>query len=70
MTNLGDWMWSALNFGNPAHRVRWKLEEVKILLAELDKVNIDLPEVLKAKDKLNTLYRNLEEQLMGKPNFA
>lgn len=29
ITDLGDWMWSALNFGNPAHRVRWKLEEIK-----------------------------------------
>ncbi len=63
-------MWSALNFGNPAHRVRWKLEEIKIQLKKLDKVNIDSPEELKAKDKLNTLYRNLEELLREKPNFT
>lgn len=70
ITNLGDWMWSALNLGNPAHRVRWKLEEVWILLNELDKLNIDSPEELKIKDKLNSLYRKLEEQLRGEPNFV
>ena len=40
ITDLGDWMWSALNFGNPAHRVRWKLEEIKIMLKELDEPQI------------------------------
>lgn len=69
ITNLGDWMWSALNFGNPAHRVRWKLEEIKIMLKELDEVNIDSLEELRAKEKLNRLYHNLEEQLRGKPKF-
>ena len=70
ITDLGDWMWSALNFGNPAHRVRWKLEEIKIMLKELDEVNIDSLEELRAKEKLNRLYHNLEEQLRGEPNFA
>ncbi len=69
ITDLGDWMWSALNFGNPAHRVRWKLEEIKIMLKELDEVNIDSQEELRAKEKLNRLYHNLEEQLRGKPKF-
>ena len=69
ITDLGDWMWSALNFGNPAHRVRWKLEEIKIMLKELDEVNIDSLEELRAKEKLNRLYHNLEEQLRGKPKF-
>lgn len=68
-TDLGDWMWSALNFGNPAHRVKWKLEEIKILLNELDEVNIDSLEELRIKEKLNKLYHNLEEQLRGKPKF-
>ena len=63
-------MWSALNFGNPSHRVRWKLEEVIILLKELDEISIDSPEELRIKDKLNRLYRKLEEQLRGKPNFV
>lgn len=63
-------MWSALNFGNPAHRVKWRLEEVKILLKELDEVIIDSLEELKNKDELNRLYRELEEQLRGKPNFS
>ena len=62
-------MWSALNFGNPAHRVKWQLEKVKILLKELDALNLDSMEELKAKEKLNRLYHNLEEQLRGKPNF-
>lgn len=69
-TDLGDWMWSALNFGNPAHRVKWRLEEVKILLKELDEVSIDSLDELKTKDELNRLYRELEEQFRGKPNFA
>lgn len=70
ITDLGDWMWSALNFGNPAHRVKWRCEEVKILLKELDEVIIDSLEELKNKDELNRLYRELEEQLRGKPNFS
>lgn len=69
-TDLGNWMWSALNFGNPAHRLKWKLEEVKVLLDKLDNIDICLLDELKAKDKLNQLYRNLEEQLKGKPRFA
>ena len=69
-TVLGEWMWSALNSGNPIHRLKWKLEEVKILLEELDKVYIDSVEELRAKDRLNTLYRNLEELLKGKPKFT
>ena len=49
--------------------MRWKLEEIKIMLKELDEVNIDSLEELRAKEKLNRLYHNLEEQLRGKPKF-
>ena len=41
----------------------------KIMLKELDEVNIDSLEELRAKEKLNRLYHNLEEQLRGKPKF-
>lgn len=68
-TELGEWMWSALNFGNPSHRLKWNIEEVKYLLDELDKLNINDVEELKLIRKLESLYRNLEDQLRGKPNF-
>ena len=70
-TELGGWMWSALNFGNPAHRVKWQLEKVKILLKELDRLSIESMSVeeLRIKETLNRLYHGLEEQLRGKPNF-
>lgn len=70
MTELGSWMWSALNFGNPVHRVRFKLEELKLLLDELDNSDTYSLEELMAIKRLNTMYRNLEEQLKGTPIFT
>lgn len=68
-TILGDWMWSALNLGNPAHRLRYKLEELKILLDEMVKIDLNSVEELKAYKKLSDYYLSLEEQLRGKPTF-
>lgn len=70
ITELGCWMWSALNFGNPVHRVRFKLEELKLLLDELDNSDTYSMEELIAIKQLNTMYRNFEEQLKGKPIFT
>ena len=39
------------------------------MLKELDEVNINSLEELRAKEKLNRLYHNLEEHLRGKPKF-
>lgn len=68
-TELGKWMWTALNFGNPLHRLKWKIEEAKCLLDELDQLEIEDVEELKHVKRINELYRNLEEQLRGKPKF-
>ncbi len=68
-TQLGSWMWSALNMGNPAHRIKWNLEQLKLLIEELDKLdNLNVKELIRIK-KMNALYRSLEEQLRGVPNF-
>lgn len=68
-TVIGNWMWTALNFGNPAHRIKYKLEEIKILLSEIDKLQFSSVEELNVINDLNKAYRELEEQLRGKPNF-
>lgn len=68
-TVLGNWMWTALNFGNPTHRIKYKLEEIKILLTEIDKLQFSSVEELNVINDLNKVYRELEEQLRGKPNF-
>ena len=68
-TTLGCWMWSALNLGHPAHRLKWKIEKLKVLLDELGAIEMDSIEDLKAYKNLSTTYLDLEEQLRGKPNF-
>lgn len=70
ITKLGEWMWSALNMANPVHRLTWSLEQLRILLKEIDKnVNDYSQEDLRNIQLLNALYRSLEEQLKGTPNF-
>lgn len=71
VTILGDWMWSALNLGNPIHRVKWMLEEFKILLNELDKIASETcsKEELEIIIKLNAKYRELEDELRGPSTF-
>ena len=68
-TQLGKWMWSALNLGNPIHRIKWTLEQLKVILDELETLEIESPIELKHVLKINCLYRKLETQLKGKPNF-
>lgn len=68
-TPLGSWMWSALNLGHPAHRLKWKIEKLKVLLDELGAIKMDSVKELQAYKKLSATYLALEEQLKGKPNF-
>lgn len=62
-------MWSALNLGNPSHRLTWKLEEIKNLLAQTDNMDINDPIELRNIKELNTKYRKFEEDLRGIPSF-
>ena len=69
-TNLGLWMWKALTLGNPIHRLKWTLEQLRIELQKTDDLVIsDVVELRRIKD-LNALYRRFEEQLRGFPNFG
>ena len=69
-TVLGTWMWSALNMGNPVHRLKWKLEELRIILEELNKIaSEDSIEELRMIKRISEKYLQLEEDLRGKPNF-
>ena len=69
-TDLGVWMWSALNMGNPIHRLKWKLEQLRIILADLNKVvSEDSIKELVIIKKISEKYFQLEEDLRGKPNF-
>ena len=68
-TELGQWMWKALTLGNPIHRLKWSLEELRIELAKTDVLEItDVGELHQIKE-LNARYRRYEEQLRGFPNF-
>ena len=65
-------MWSAINLGNPIHRLKWKLEQLKIILDELKEIfNDGTPSKEEQEFFFNfyCLYSKYEEQLKGKPNF-
>ena len=68
-TILGQWMWRELSLGNPIHRLKWSLEQLRIELKETDDLDIDDPTELKQIKELNARYRRFEEQLKGLPNF-
>ena len=68
-TILGQWMWRELSLGNPIHRLKWSLEQLRIELKETDDLEIDDPTELKQIKELNARYRRFEEQLKGLPNF-
>lgn len=69
-TDLGQWMWSALTLGNPIHRIKWKMEQLRTLLKETDDFK-DIRDIDKLHKilALNTYYRQLEEELRGKADF-
>lgn len=68
-TILGQWMWTELSLGNPIHRLKWSLEQLRIELDKTDNLEIDDPVELKQIKDLNAKYRRFEEQLKGFPNF-
>lgn len=68
-TILGQWMWRELSLGNPIHRLKWSLEQLRVELNETDHLEIDDPVELKQIKELNAKYRLFEEQLKGVPNF-
>lgn len=71
-TELGKWMWSALNFGNPAHRVIWNLEEIRkriTIILEFAKGNKIPADISKDVWALIGKYFAFEEELKGVPNF-
>ena len=68
-TELGHWMWKALTLGNPIHRLKWTLEQLRIELMKTDVLEIEDPIELKQIKELNACYRKFEEQLKGFPNF-
>ena len=68
-TELGLWMWKALTLGNPIHRLKWTLEQLRIELIKTDTLEIEDPTELKQIKELNARYRKFEGQLRGFPNF-
>lgn len=71
-TELGHWMWRAMNFGNPAHRMIWNLEEIRKRINEIvayakdGKVPAELETDIWA---LISKYFAYEEELRGVPHF-
>lgn len=68
-TELGLWMWKSLSFGNPMHRLKWTLEQIRVELNQAQTVDISDVSELRQINELNTKYRQFEEQLRGFPNF-
>ena len=65
-------MWSALNFGNPAHRVIWNLEEIRkriTIILEFAKGNKIPADISKDVWALIGKYFAYEEELKGVPHF-
>lgn len=69
VTPLGQWMWVNLALGNPNHRIKWLLEQLRIALRKLDAMDICDAEELKKYKKLSSMYRDYEEALRGTPAF-
>lgn len=69
-TRLGTWMWKSLALGNPVHRIKWKLEQLRNELSKMDDIETDNITDLKQIKELNTLYRRFEESLRGVPDFC
>ena len=63
-------MWKALTLGNPIHRLKWTLEQLRVELKKTDTLEIEDVEQLKKIKELNARYRKYEEQLKGFPNFC
>lgn len=68
-TLLGYWMWRELSLGNPIHRLKWSLEQLRIELRKATSLEISDIEEGKQVQELFSSYMKLEEQLRGFPNF-
>lgn len=68
-TAIGNWMWGNLALGNPIHRLKWKLEQLKVGIDKLNAIETDNVDELKRIAFLNHEYMKFEEQLRGVPNF-
>ena len=68
-TGLGLWMWRELSLGNPIHRLKWSLEQLRVELNRAVSLNISDVEEGKQIMTLFSRYMKLEEQLKGLPNF-
>lgn len=68
-TAIGNWMWVNLALGNPIHRLKWKLEQLKVEIDKLNAIETDNVDELKRIAFLNHEYMKFEEQLRGVPNF-
>lgn len=67
-SEIGEWMWHALNFGNPAHRIIWNLEEIRDTLMQVQ--NESVPDDLTSDIKLLIgQYIFYENALRGVPHF-
>lgn len=69
ITTIGNWMWVNLALGNPIHRLKWKLEQLKVVIDKLNAIETDNVDELKRIAFLNREYMKFEEQLRGVPNF-
>lgn len=69
ITELGNWMWTALGLGNPNHRLIWQLESLRELLDKADKMDITNSIEQKKINELNQKYRRFEAELRGIPDF-
>lgn len=68
-TQLGVWMWEALSLGNPIHRLKWILEQIRVELEKAETINPTEIKELRHINELNSMYRSFEEQLRGLPKF-
>lgn len=67
---IGSWMWSALSLGDPTHRLKWILEQLRMELIKAQTVSTSDVNELRQINELNDKYRRFEEQLRGIPNFG
>lgn len=68
VTQLGVWMWKALNFGNPSHAVVWKLEQLRRTIDELQVIADAQQTNSSVSMRLNILnkqYREYFDELRG-----
>lgn len=72
-TQLGQWIYSALNFANPVHRIVWNMERLRVLIQDIN-THVELggenQEVSTDILKIVDAYFKYENELKGgNPNF-